>query len=69
MERIVVDPPYWKSPQPNLTPVFLDYSFFVATSPQIQEQYVSILVEFAQKPLDLINERFNVIPLRSLVSR
>lgn len=25
------------SPQPNLTPVFLDYSFFVATSPQIQD--------------------------------
>ena len=30
---------------------------------QTQDQYVSILVEFAQKPLDLINEGFNVIPV------
>ena len=58
---MVDDPPYWKSPQPNLTPVFLDYSFCVVTSPRIQDQNVSILVEFAQKPLDLINEQFNVI--------
>ena len=50
------------SPQPNSTPVFLDYSFFLVTSPQIQHHYVSILVELAQKPLDLINEQFNVIP-------
>ena len=62
MEWIVVDSPYCKSPQPNLTPVFLNYSFFMATF-QTQDQYVSILVEFAQKPLDLINEGFNVIPV------
>ena len=29
----------------------------MATSPRIQDQNVSILVEFALKPLDLINER------------
>ena len=61
MERILVVPPYGKNPQPNSTPVFLDYLFSVETSPRLQDQNVSIRVKFAQKSLDLINERFNAI--------
>ena len=50
-----------KNPQSNSTPVFLDYSFSVETSPRLQDQNVGIRVNFAQKQLDLINERFNTI--------